>query len=98
MYFSILFNIVAVGAHVLGLAFTPRQHNGCFDVNKGACVGRQADVKNATIAITNACNKVTSCTPGEIGHGRSRVVGKYPISPTLRSMRVENIEWLSGCL
>jgi hypothetical protein len=95
---SILLIALVLGANAYALAITPRQQNSCFDMSKGACVGRQADANNAAIAITNACNKVTSRTPGETGHGRSRVTGEYiTYTPAFRKDtrgEYRTIEWL----
>ena len=40
-------------------------------------MGYNADAAKAVLAITNACNQVTSCTPGQTGHGRRRVSGTF---------------------
>ncbi|KAF2676682.1 hypothetical protein K458DRAFT_492330 [Lentithecium fluviatile CBS 122367] len=86
MRLSTILTLLVSITGALALAVAPRQRNGCFDMTKGACVGRQADSNNATIAITNACNKVTSCTPGETRHGRGRITGiikGFPCTATL---------------
>lgn len=43
-------------------------------------MGYNADAAKAVLAITNACNQVTSCTPGQTGHGRRRVSGTFVAS------------------
>lgn len=77
MRFSAIITVLVSGASALTMAVAPRQNNGCFDMAKGTCLGRQADFNNATNAVINACNKVTSCTPGQTGHGRPRVTGTF---------------------
>jgi hypothetical protein len=48
---------------VTALSITPRG-NSCFGDAKTYCSGHDADPGNATMAITNACAKIGSCTPG----------------------------------
>jgi hypothetical protein len=75
MYLSALLTILIFGANVIALALTSRRQNGCFSLDKGVCLGRQADASNATLAIINACGQVTDCIPGQTDHGRGRVKG-----------------------
>jgi hypothetical protein len=78
MYLSAILTYLIFGANAIALALNPRQENGCFSMDKGVCLGRQADASNATLTIINACDQVTDCIPGQTGHGRGRVKGAWP--------------------
>jgi hypothetical protein len=77
MHFSTISPLLITGAIA---SVYPRGNNTCFDPSKGACMGYNADAAKAVLAITNACNQVTSCTPGQTGHGRRRVSGTFVAS------------------
>ncbi|PVI06427.1 hypothetical protein DM02DRAFT_649933 [Periconia macrospinosa] len=70
---------------VVTLAVVPRT-NTCFNPSEGACMGYHADTANATLAITNACNQVKSCTPGQTDYNRRRyrgIVKGFPYTAVL---------------
>ncbi|KAF2248361.1 hypothetical protein BU26DRAFT_565764 [Trematosphaeria pertusa] len=86
MRFSTVFPILASGTSILAAAIAPSQSNTCFDMNKGTCLGHNANATAALVAITNACAKVSACTPGQTGHRRTTVTGivkGFPYTATL---------------
>ncbi|KAL5391482.1 hypothetical protein DPSP01_001346 [Paraphaeosphaeria sporulosa] len=85
MHFSTILTNLALGASALAVAVTPRQQTSCFEPRNGVCLSRQADFNNATLAITNACNKIPSCSPGQADTARvSGVVRGFPYSAALK--------------
>ncbi|KAF2638606.1 hypothetical protein P280DRAFT_520048 [Massarina eburnea CBS 473.64] len=89
MRLSTIFTTLIVS--VSALTITPRGNapkshdNTCFSMEKGVCMGYNADAANATTIIKLACEQVTSCTPGVVGN-RPRVTGKtlgFPYTATL---------------
>lgn len=90
MYFPILTALLAATAFAVPTDLAPRTINTCFENTTNYCLGRQADISEANVAIATACNKISWCIQGNTTHGRTTVTGKATGSQYLATLNVGN--------